>query len=237
MFNIPESYRVDKRIPLKDLIPKELKPNEKRNIKAAIKKATLRYQISGEEISSVNDDVYRYQVIQYYDFELEDIKKAGYIAKVYQELIKSPCIIRLFDSTKEVYCFALKRLNQINSSEVVISDILITEPYQLMLPDMQKKQFYEILHYENVINKESKVTFYQEIYVKAYILINKNLHKNIIDFLDKPIWYDSNKIIKLYSLVKEIKLNDEKLNKTATNAEKMKINQSIRNNFDALEKI
>jgi hypothetical protein len=50
MFNIPDQYKVDKKIPLKDLTPKELKPNERRKIKSILKKAVLKYQIVGEEI-------------------------------------------------------------------------------------------------------------------------------------------------------------------------------------------
>jgi hypothetical protein len=237
MFNIPDQYKVDKKIPLKDLIPKELKPNERRKIKSILKKAVLKYQIVGEEIPSVHDDVYRYQVIQYYDFELEDIRKSSYIANVYQELIKSPCVIRLFDAKNEVFSLALKRLNQVNSAEVVVSDFLNTETYQLMLPDFHKKKLFELLNYENIINRENKVAFYQEMYLKAFILINSNLYSNAISFLDNPIWYDNNKVAKLYSLLKEIKSNYEKLKKTNVNAEKMKINQNIRTSIEALEKL
>ena len=36
MFNLPEKYKVGKKIPMKDLIPKELKPDVKKKIKEII---------------------------------------------------------------------------------------------------------------------------------------------------------------------------------------------------------
>jgi hypothetical protein len=176
-------------------------------------------------------------VIQYYDFELEDIRKSSYIANAYQELIKSPCIIRLFDAKQEVFSLALKRLNQVNSTEVVVSDFLNTETYQLMLPDFHKKRLFELLDYEKIINRENKVTYYQEMYVKTFILSNRNIYNNAMSFLDNPIWYDNNKVAKLYALLKDIKFNYEKLKKTNVNAEKMKINQNIRTSIEALDNL
>lgn len=237
MLSLPVKYKVGKKIPLKDLIPKKLKPNEKRKIKSFLKKAVLTYQIAGEEIPSVHDDIYHYQVIQYYDFELEDIKQSSYMANVYQPLIKSPCVIRFFDFKNEMFSLALKRLNQVNSAEVVISDFLNTETYQIMLPNSHKQQLFKLLDYENMINRENKVTFYQEMYVKAFIQTNSNLYHNATSFLDAPIWYDKNKVAKLYSVLKEIKSNYEQLKKTNVNAEKMKINQKIRTGIEALDNL
>jgi transposase len=58
-----------------------------------------------------------------------------------------------------------------------------------------------------------------------------------MSFLDNPIWYDNNKVAKLYSLLKDIKSNYEKLKKTNVNAEKMKINQNIRTSIEALDNL
>ena len=54
MFDIPDTYRVDVKVALKDFIPKDLKPNDKKRIKDAVKSVRLDYQIAGEEIPSVN---------------------------------------------------------------------------------------------------------------------------------------------------------------------------------------
>jgi len=237
MFNIPEKYKVNKKIPLKDLLSKEFKPNERQKLRDIIKKATLRYQISNEDIPSLVNELYRYQIIQFYDFEIKDIKKAKYVAKKYQELIKSPCVIRLFDSDNEIFSFALKRLNQLNSGEIIVTDLLITEAYKLALPDYNKKRFIETLYYENIINKENKLNYYQEVYVKAYILTNINLYSKATDFINSPIWYDSNKVLRLYSLFKRIAEEYENLNKTSINVEKMKINQNIRKSIEELDNL
>ena len=67
MFNIPERYEVGVKLALKDFVPKDLKPVDKKRIRDAIKEVKLSYQIAGEEIPSVIDDNYRCQVVQFYD--------------------------------------------------------------------------------------------------------------------------------------------------------------------------
>ena len=50
MFNLPDRYKTDVKVALKDFIPKDLKPNDKKRIKDAVKEVRLVYQIAGEEI-------------------------------------------------------------------------------------------------------------------------------------------------------------------------------------------
>ena len=49
MFNIPDAYKLDYQVNLKDFIPKVLKSKDKNRIKKAIKNVKLEYQIIGEE--------------------------------------------------------------------------------------------------------------------------------------------------------------------------------------------
>ena len=59
VFNLPDRYKTDVKVALKDFIPKDLKPNDKKRIKYAVKEVRLVYQIAGEEIPSVVDANYR----------------------------------------------------------------------------------------------------------------------------------------------------------------------------------
>ena len=93
MFDLPDTYRVDVKVALKEFIPKALKPNDKKRIKDAVKSVRLDYQIAGEEIPSVNNGEYRCQVIQFYDIEVTDIKEANFLASKYQNIIKPLCVI------------------------------------------------------------------------------------------------------------------------------------------------
>ena len=79
MFNIPEHYKMDVKLALKDFIPKDLKSEDKKRIKDAVKEVRLMYQIAGEEIPSVINDEYRCEVIQFYEMELQSIKVAPYL--------------------------------------------------------------------------------------------------------------------------------------------------------------
>lgn len=79
MFELPDAYKLDVNVDLKDFIPKDLKPNDKKRIKDAVKYVKLEYQIAGEEIPSVNNEEYRCQV----NFEITN----EYIDKIIREKI------------------------------------------------------------------------------------------------------------------------------------------------------
>ena len=103
MYNLPDKYLANKKLSQKDMLQKALSSQTRTKLKDYVKSVVLMYQIAGEEIPSVINDEYNYQVIQFFDIEITDIKKASFVATAYQEIIKSPCIIRLFDAKNQVF--------------------------------------------------------------------------------------------------------------------------------------
>ena len=237
MFNLPDKYKVGKKIPMKDLIPKEFKPDVKKKIKESVRSVTLRYQIVGEDIPSLVNNDYNFQVIQFYDFELSDIKKAVFVANLYQEIVKSLCVIRLHDANNEVYSFALKRLNQNDSSQIVITDKFVTAIYPTVIPSSDKSTLLRELAYSNIKNHDNKGSFYFEMYLRAYILKNDKVYVDSRSFLSKPIWYSMSKLKDVYALLSAVVTNKEKVQKAVTNSEKMKLNQEIKKIIEELEKL
>ena len=237
MFNLPEKYKVGKKIPMKDLIPKEFKPDVKKKIKENVKGVTLSYQIMGEDIPSLVNDEYNFQVIQFYDFELTDIKKAAFIANLYQEIIKSACVLRLHDASSEAYSFALKRLNQNDNTQIIVTDKVVTALYPTALPSSDKNTLLRELDYGNIKNHDNKGAFYFEIFLRAYILTNDKVYAGAKSFLSKPIWYSMSKLKEVYPLLCNLASNKEKVQKAVSNSEKMKLNQEIRQAISELDKI
>lgn len=237
MFNLPDKYKVGKKIPMKDLIPKEFKPDVKKKIKENVKGVTLSYQIMGEDIPSLVNDEYNFQVIQFYDFELTDIKKAVFIANLYQEIIKSACVLRLHDYSNEAYSFALKRLNQNDNTQIVVTDKVVTALYPTALPSSDKNTLLRELDYGNIKNHDNKGAFYFEIFLRAYILTNDKVYAGAKSFLSKPIWYSMSKLKEVYPLLCNLASNKEKVQKAVSNSEKMKLNQEIRQAISELDKI
>ncbi|WP_104410677.1 DUF4391 domain-containing protein [Clostridium algidicarnis] len=237
MFNLPEKYKVGKKIPMKDFIPKEFKPDAKKKIKESVKSVILSYQIMGEDIPSLVNEEYNFQVIQFYNLELADIKRAAFIANLYQEIIKSPCVIRLHDSSNETYSFALKRLNQNDSTQIVVTDKVLTAVYPIVLPSTDKNNLLRELAYGNVKNNDNKGSFYFELYLRAYILTNDKVYAGAKSFLSKPIWYSLSKQKEVYALLCNLASNKEKVQKAVSNSEKMKLNQEIRQAISELDKI
>lgn len=237
MLNLDEKYKVGKKFPMKDFISKDLKPAVREKIKEYVKSCVLAYQIVGDEIPSVITDEYNVQVVQFYDFELDDIKHAKYIANIYQTEIKALCVIRFFDCNKEIYSFALKRLNQNDTTKVVVTDSILTSEYTINLPSSKRKEFVSYVGIDNIVNKQNKVLLYREMYVKTYILTNK-VFANAKDFLNKKeIWYSENKVNEIYSKLIELEQLKNKVAKASNNAEKIAINNEIAEVISTLKEI
>ncbi len=235
MFNIPERYRTDVKVALKDFMPADLKPNDKKRVKDAIKSVKLAYQIAGEEIPSAVDENYRCQVIQFYDIELENIKDANFLALTYQNLIKPFCVIRMHDAKDEVYSLAIKRLNHLEEMQIVVEQSLITKNFILNVPDSSRNRFLGYVDFMQVKNKQDKVCMYKEWFYKAYMIQNEKAYANVDAVLEGNFWYDSGRTTQIVLKYMELVKQRESLKKAATNAERMKVNKAIKTAIQALD--
>lgn len=232
MLGIAEKYRKELDVALRNFIPKELKPDDKKRIKESIKSIKLLYQIVGEEIPSVNDSEYHCEVIQIYDIKISDIKQANYLANIYQGLIKPFCIIRFYDYKEEVYSLAIKRLNQMDNNLIVIENAMLTEVYPLSFSN----NLIEYINFSKLKNRTNKVTLYKELYIKIYILSNKEIYRKAKELIDSDIWYSREKIQNLFEDYKSLVGLYEKSKKSVTASEKVKINKEIRVLLQNLDK-
>lgn len=235
MFDLPDTYRVDVKVALKDFIPKDLKPNDKKRIKDAVKSVRLDYQITGEEIPSVTNEEYRCQVIQFYDIEVANIKDANFLASTYQNLIKPLCVIHMHDTKDEVYSMAVKRLSQTDDMQIVVEQTLLTDKYMLGIPDSNRDRFMAYMNYSTVKNKIDKVQLYKEWFYKAYMVVNEKSYIHTDKLLDGNIWYDSDRTARICQKYVELVTSRGKLKTAVTNAERMKINKEIKTEVQALD--
>lgn len=237
MIYIPKKYEQNKNIPKKDFILKDFKPDIRKKLTEYIKKIELKYQIYGEDLSSVINEDYNIQAIQVYNFEIKDIKNAGFIANIYQQQIKSLCILSFSDNKSQVYSFALKRLNKNDNKQIVVEHSFLSESFSNGILDFKKDDFEQILHFDNIKNKTNKKTYYEEIFIKAYILKNIKACKKIEVVFGSDIWYNNEKVLNMYSLFKDIVESNEALKKVILNSDAVKINEHIAQNIQRLNNI
>nr|WP_294486867.1 DUF4391 domain-containing protein [uncultured Anaerosporobacter sp.] len=235
MYKIPEQYKVGVIIALKDFMPKDLKPEQKKRIKDSIKKVQLTYQIAGEEIPSVVNTEYRCQVIQFYDIEIRSMKDASFLATIYQGLIKPLCVIRLHDSMDEAYSLSLKRLNQQDNTQIVVECSEMTESYPVGLPDAKRDRLFSYIEFAKVKNKSDKINFYKEIYTKIYLLNNEKSYANTVEIMDSNVWYDAKRTGRILSYYKGLVEERMMLTRVVSNAEKVSINQRIKEEIKLLD--
>ena len=235
MFGLPDTYRIDVNVALKDFIPKDLKPNDKKRIKDAVKSVRLEYQIAGEEIPSVNNEKYRCQVIQFYDIEVVNIKDTNFLAVTYQNLLKLLCVLHMHDTKDEVYSLAVKRLSQTDDMQIVVGQALLTDKYMLGVPDSNRDRLLEYMDYSKLKNKIDKVQLYKEWFYKAYMIVNEKAYKHTDKLLDGNSWYDSRRTARLCQEYVELVMYRGKLKTAVTNAERIKLNKEIKTKIQALD--
>lgn len=235
MFGIPERFKTNLNIKLKDFVPVELKQNDKHHIREAIRSVRMTYQITGEEIPSLVTDEHRCHVIQAYDVEVTDVKQANYIASVYQSLIKPLCIMRFYDSRNEVYSFADKRLSQTDENQVVVEDTYMTQRYPYGLPGEGIDKYEEYISFDNIKNRTEKLSLYREWMYKIYMIEHDSATDDLGIILESNTWYSATRTRNIYLKYVELVKARESIGRATTNSEKVKINKDIKKAKEALE--
>ena len=235
MFDIPKRFETNLDVKLKDFIPKELNPNDKRRIREATRSVKMTYQIAGEEIPSLVNDEYRCQVIQLYEIELENIKDANFIASIYQSLIKPLCIMRFYDSKDEEYSFADKRLSQTEENQIVVEDVYLSQKYPYGLPGEGIEKYFEYLSFDKIKNKADKLAFYREWMYKIYLLEHKTAFAEVELLLNNNAWYSASRAVAIYQKYVELVRARDSIAKAQINTEKIKANKEVKVAKEALE--
>jgi hypothetical protein len=232
MFKIDEKYLIDKEFKPSDFATKDLSRSDKKKIKETIKKATLKYQIKGEEIPSLIDETYNYQVIMFFEMELSNLKSANYINNLLQkEVIKAPCVFKFKDLSSCCYAFADKRLSMQEEKVIVIDSSFTTTPQPNNAQQDQR------LLYGNVKNKNNKRSFYTELMVKTYILDNSKLIQGLMTVFDTSLWYDERRKMDFFNQLKELQTMKLQQNKTVIAQEKVELNRNMKKLIDELKKL
>lgn len=235
MFNLPERYKIGKKFSVKTFIKEDYKSDERKKLNEILKNITLEYEIKGEDIPSIINENYNIQVIYFFDVEIDDIKNSPFASGILQGMIRPLCIIHFHDDSYENYSFACKRLNLEDRSQIVILNSLLLDYIPLMLTNDVKMEYTKYLCFDNMRNKNDKLSFYMELYVKSYIISNGKLYSGIKEFLDSSIWYNLKDVVCIYNKMKCIENLKKEMKKVCTNSEKIKINLRLKSLMDELK--
>lgn len=223
MFKVDEKYLINKDFKPGDFVAKDLSRSDKKKLKETIKKTTLKYQIKGEEIPSLIDETYNYQVIMFFEIELGSIKSANYINNLLQkEVIKAPCVFKFYDISSCCYAFADKRLSKQEEGVVVVDNSFTTSPQPNNTVQDSR------LFYENIKNKNNKRSFYTELMVKSYVLDNTKLIQDLTTVFDTSLWYDEHKKLNFFKQLRELQTLKLQQSKTVIAQEKVQLNSRMK---------
>ena len=135
-----------------------------------------------------------------------------------------------------MYSLALKRLNQNDRNEIVVTDTVMTEIFDLSISSSAKREMEETLDYSKILNRTNKVNFYSEIFIRNYILKNQKYYQKSGNILESLIWYDRNKMNDIFEKFKNLVIYKEKIKLAIKNSEKIEINKKIREIILELDK-
>ena len=222
----PDKYKVNKKYPKKLFLDnKEIESKDRTFIKKHIVSVELVAQISGEDIPSVDNEDYKYKVIQYLEVELDDIKNANDMGVIFQKIFKSPLIVKFYDkSGYYAYSYALKRISKVDNNDVVITDYFTSKKIDSFVDIYSRELYDKFLAINNILNDFNKVCLYYEIYLKAFIIENRELINNFIDLLDNKVYYELKNMLNLYFILVELIQCEKSLMKANNIGEKIDIN-------------
>lgn len=230
MFKIDGKYLIDKEFKPSDFVAKDLSRSDKKKIKETIKRAILKYQIKGEEISSLIDETYNYQVIMFFEIELSSLKSANYLNNLLQkEVIKAPCVFKFKDSSSCCYAFADKRLSMQEENVIVIDNSFTTTPQ----PNNAEQD--TRLFYGNLKNKNNKRSFYTELMVKTYVLDNSKLIQGLTTIFDTSLWYDEYRKMDFFKQLRELQAMKLQQNKTVIAQDKVELNRKMKKLIEEIQ--
>lgn len=225
MRNLPKRYEVNKKIDKKNFLSNDLKPNDKKKLKEALKKVILTHQIQGEEIPSIINSEYNCQVILFLDVEIDSIKNAVFVSNILQNQFKPLCVLNIYDENKQRYSFAYKRLNLQENQNIIIEYSMLSKESSLFFQDETKEFIDKYLDYENILLKDNKLNFYLELMTKAYIISNTN---DLETIMKSNLWYNSKKVKELLEALKDLEKLKILSGKTKNMKDRTIINKDIK---------
>lgn len=228
MFSLPEKYKKDTRIAVKPFLSPALSANEKKRFRDAVDEIRITYQIEGYDIPNLVNDEYNCQVIAFLDVRLAELKAASFAGRVIQNAVKTLCVLRLFDDTDECWCFADKRLNKLNSGEIVVESVFLTDKMPLNFDNDIKTLFKLYMDFGSILNRTNKYACYMEMLTKAFIIFNGALYSDCVKLLDSKLWYSEQSIMMCCSLLSELKALKISALKLNSIAEKGKANRQMK---------
>ena len=238
MLSLPQKYRKDAPVAKVTFVKgAQLAGAEKKRFETAVEDIKLMYQIEGFDIPNLVNDEYNCQVIMFLRIKLKDLKQASFIAKIVQKCIAPLCIIEFTDGSNAVYSFADKRLNKQNERSFIIVEEYVTDKLPLDFQNDLKTLFSLYIDYETILNRNNKHSYYLEMMCKAFLVFNHGLFKNDYAMLDSKMWYDDNKLMLCFPLLKKLKILKLSVSKAKTLSEKSDYNKQIKDNIQKLKNL
>ena len=235
----PDKYKVNKKYPKKLFLDnKEIESKDRTFIKKHVLSVELVAQISGEDIPSVDNEYYKYKVIQYLEVELDDIKYAKDMGSIFQNIFKSPLIVKFYDKKGYyAYSYALKRISKVDNKDVVLIDYFTTKKIDSFV-DVEARELYnKFLSIDKVLNNSNKVCLYYEVYIKAFIIENRKLINNYVDLLNSKLYYNFQNMFDFYSTLVELIICEENIKKANVINKKMEINNKKKMILEKIENL
>ncbi len=237
MLSLPDKYKKNVSVAKNTFVKgANLQGTERKRFETSVKEIRLTYQIEGFDIPNFVNDEYNCQVIMFLTVKLKELKYAAFISSVVQKCISALCVIEITDGTNEQFSFADKRLNKLNSKEIIIENEYLSTVMPLEFLSDTKTLFSLYTDYDTILNRSNKHSYYIEMMTKSFLVCNQWLFGGQTKLLDsKKLWYDNDKAMECFPLLKKLKQLKISASKARTVSEKSEYNSQIKEIINTLE--
>ena len=176
------------------VLPQYMDFNERKRFRDFIISIKLLAQMNDDLIPNYEDNENIYRTIMYLEFIVKDIKVIYKYIEILHRLFKAPTIIKIADNKQNYfYSFSLKRLNKLDSNEIVIDNIENTIEYSGVVNSLIREEYEQNI--TDLKNMNNKYEYYYELLLRTKIYSLKGiLNDDYYELLNSNMFYDINKM-------------------------------------------
>lgn len=237
MFKIPEEYNTGlvtdkRRFPLS-----HLKPAERQRFRRSLKELVLDAVVKDDIIPSFVSDTDSVRAVQFFTADVDSLRSAPFVCGILQRMTKTPSVIKVRDEKKELYSFALKRLNLQDKDLVVVTDEFLTRSLTRGVSGTEDRLIQDFAGWDCIVNKTNLYSWYLEMMVKCYIITNRDLWSGMNDLLTSKskVWYNTEDVLLLFEDVKVLVKLTEERGRSVTTGNASRINGELKRTYDKLK--
>lgn len=238
MFGIPDAYHIGKVADVRwgrVLSEWEMSRAKKRKFSGIVKELKVEYVVNSSEIPACVTEELNVSAVQFLSVRVEKISAASFVCEILQKLIKTLCVIRVYDDSNEAFSFALKRLSKTDLENIVVQEGFISGPFRSGSGCVESQLVEKYCSWDTVVNRTNLYSWYVELMVKAYIMSHRGEWSRMEELLSSKVWFNTDDVLVLFAVLRELSQLTKERCCVVRIGDTVRVNGELRRVFGVLE--